>query len=330
MDQKVKSVRYSVVIPVYNSESIVGNTIARTVACFEKYHWEYELILVNDGSQDGSWRILRESALSNPRIISINLLRNYGQHTALLCGFHNSSGNYVITLDDDLQNPPEEVVHLIQKAHEGHDLVFGRFNQKKHPWFRRIGSSLVGALNRQLFQKPPDLVLSNLRILRRDVVDRICSYRTVYPYITGLALMFSDNPANVQVKHERRVEGKSQYNLVKILELVSRILFNYSSYPLRFVSIVGGAISGLSFILGFYYLVKKLIEGVPVPGWTTFVVLVSLSNGVVFLIFSILGEYMIRLLNQTSNAEVYQVKETLRHNSQWKDDGKKNSKNEVK
>jgi undecaprenyl-phosphate 4-deoxy-4-formamido-L-arabinose transferase len=132
------------------------------------------------------------------------------------------------------------------------------------------------------------------------------------------------------VKHERRVEGKSQYNLVKILKLVSRILFNYSSYPLRFVSIVGGAISAFSFILGLYYLLKKWIEGIPVPGWTTFVVLVSLSNGFVFLIFCILGEYMIRLLNQTSNGEVYQVKETVRHHAQGNEEGKKNSKNEVK
>ncbi|MFB0536471.1 MAG: glycosyltransferase family 2 protein [Anaerolineae bacterium] len=311
MNQQEKLIKYSVVIPVYNSASTVGETIDRTVAFFEGHSWNHELILVNDGSRDQSWDVLREKALANPHIVAINLLRNYGQHTALLCGFQESTGDYVITMDDDLQNPPEEIVHLINKAGEGHDVVFGRFRKKKHPWYRRLGSLLIRATNRQIFHQPKGLVLTNFRIIRRDVVDRMCSYRTHYPYIQGLALMFSINPSNVWVEHQSRRVGKSNYNLLKIAELVMRILFNYSSYPLRLVSMVGIVISTLSLLLGLYYLWKAIFIGVRVPGWTTVVVLISFFNGIVILILSMLGEYTVRLLNQTSSTESYHVKEII-------------------
>lgn len=319
MNENDKPVVYTVVIPVYNSAAVVGETIARTVACCDKHGWEYELILVNDGSLDDSWAVLRESVLRNQRIVAINLLRNYGQHTALLCGLQHSTGDYVITIDDDLQNPPEEIVRLIKKADEGHDLVFGYFHEKKHAWYRRVGSSLISRVNNRVFHKPKELAISNFWILRRDVVDRICSYRTIKPYITGLALMFSANPANVRVEHHKRVVGKSQYDLLKITELVMRIFFNYSSYPLRFISIVGLAISGLSFLLGLYFLLRGLIVGSRVPGWTSLVVILSFLNGVTILMLSMLGEYTVRLLNQTSYVESYQVKEIIGSLARGKD-----------
>ena len=311
-EQQENSIKYSVVIPVYNSAAVVGETIDRTVAFFEKRGWDYELILVNDRSRDQSWEVLREKALANGHIMAINLLQNYGQHTAVLCGFQRSSGDYVITLDDDLQNPPEEIIHLVEKANEGYDLVFGRFREKKHALYRRLGSILIRMINRRIFHAPTDLVLTNFRIIKRDVVDRICSYRTSYPYITGLSLMFCANPANVWVEHHARPAGKSNYNLFKIFELVMRILFNYSTYPLRLVSVAGLIISGLSFLLGLYFLGKAIFVGTSVPGWATTVVLISFFNGITLLIVSMLGEYVMRLLNQVSYTEYYEVKEIVR------------------
>ncbi len=306
-----RPIKYSVVIPVYNSDAIIGETIDRTTAFFEGLGWDYELIVVNDGSHDQSWAVLREKALTSPHIVAINLLRNYGQHTALFCGLWESTGDYVITLDDDLQNPPEEIIHLINKACEGYDLVFGRFREKKHALYRRLGSMLIGVINRRIFHQPEGLVLGNFRIIRRDVVDRICSYKTSYPYVTGLALMFSGNSTNVWVEHQERSVGQSNYNLFKIAELVMRILFNYSSYPLRLVSMVGLTVSGLSLLLGLYYLWRALFIGVNVPGWTTVVVLLSFFNGLTILILSMLGEYTVRLLSQTSSAKSYHVKEVI-------------------
>lgn len=304
--------RYSVVIPVYNSEGVVGTTLARTAAFFEDAGLDYEIIAVNDGSRDGSWEVVRRKALENPRILAINLLRNYGQHNANMCGFRHATGDWVVTMDDDMQNPPEEIAHLIDKAAEGHDLVIGRFREKRHAFYRRVGTRLVGAINRRIFHNQKGLVLTNFRLIRRDVVDRVCAYRTGYPYIPGLTLMFSNHRANVWVEHRDREVGQTNYSLYKILKLVATILFNYSSYPLRLVAVAGMFIAALSFLMGGYYLVRGLVGGTEVPGWTTLVVLLSLFNGVVILILSMMGEYVVRLLNQSSSDESFHIKELVR------------------
>jgi polyisoprenyl-phosphate glycosyltransferase len=313
MNNLSNTICYSAVIPVYNSEKLVGSTVDRTAAFFESQGWAYEIILINDGSPDNSWQVIEQKALENPCVVAINLLKNYGQHTALYCGFQHSKGDYVITLDDDLQNPPEEIVHLVAKVTEGYDLVFGRFHKKEHDSYRRWGSRLIGYINEKIFDKPDDLVLSNFRIIRRDVIDRICAYQTNYPYIPGLALMFATNPANTWVTHQKRQIGNSNYNFIKILELVMRILFNYSSYPLRFVSAIGLIVAFLSFVLGIYYLIRATFIGTTVPGWATLVVLLSFFNGMSLLLMSMLGEYIIRLLNQFSSTKSYYVKEVVRN-----------------
>ncbi|MFC1698981.1 glycosyltransferase family 2 protein [Candidatus Omnitrophota bacterium] len=314
MNLQKATTKYSVVIPVFNSSGIVAETIDRTVAFFEKQAWDYELILVNDASSDGSWQVLRNKALANPQIIAINLLRNYGQHIAVFCGFQKSTGDYVITLDDDLQNPPEEIIHLIEKAKQGHDAVFGRFHTKRHTGYRRLGSILIGAVNKRIFYKPKNLVLTNFRIIRRDVVNRICSYRTNYPYITGLTLIFSSNRANVWVEHKKRPKGRSNYTFFTIAKLVMLILFNYSAYPLHLVSMGGLVITAISLILGLAYLSRALFFGTTVPGWATVVVLLSFFNGVIIFILSMLGEYTARLLKQVSSTDTYHINEVIQRN----------------
>ncbi|MGA7304149.1 MAG: glycosyltransferase family 2 protein [Rhodothermales bacterium] len=303
--------KYSVVIPVYNSQDIVAETVRRTLEFFQAEGLEHEIVLVNDGSTDGSWDVIATIARSQKNVIAINLLKNYGQHTANLCGFREASGDYIITMDDDLQNPPEEISHLIAQAAQGYDLVIGQFRQKKHALYRRLGTLLVGAINRRIFGSPKDLVLTNFRIIRRDVVDRVCQYSTSYPYIPGLVLMFSHQRVNVMVEHATRSHGKSNYNMWKILKLVATILFNYSSYPLRLVAGAGLVIAGTSFLLGLYYLFAALVHGSSVPGWTTLVVLLSFFNGMTILMLSMLGEYSVRLISQISSSDSYHVKDRV-------------------
>lgn len=304
--------KYSVVIPVFNSQAIVEKTIDRLVQFWESVSFDYEIILVNDGSSDGSWAVIEAKAQENTHITAINLLHNYGQHSANICGFEYCTGDYLITMDDDLQNPPEEIIHLINKVHEGYDVVFGRFKDKKHAGYRRAGSRLIGQINKRLFNKPPNLVLSNFRIIRRDLVDRICSYKTNFPYIPGLVLMFMSSPANTWVEHHERPVGKSNYNIFRILQLVFRILFSYSSYPLHYAAMIGLLLSIASFSLGIFYLVKALTIGVSVPGWTTIVILLSISNAVILSMLSMLGEYLIRLSRQICIEKPYQIKGLVR------------------
>lgn len=300
---------YSVVIPVYNSEEIVGLTIDRTCAFFEGNKLKYEIVLVNDGSKDKSWEIIAEKARTLPHVRAFNLLKNYGQHNANMCGFKETCGDFVITMDDDLQNPPEEILKLIEKIGEGYDLVIGRFNQKQHAGYRKVGSKLIGMVNRKIFYTPEGIVLTNFRIISRYVVDKVCSYKTGYPYVPGLVLLFSKDIANVYVDHHPRHSGESNYNTMKILKLVSTILFNYSSYPLKLVAGLGIVIALLSMLLGLFFVVNALVTGTSVPGWTTVVVLLSMFNGVSILITSMVGEYVVRLLNQSSSSESFHVKD---------------------
>lgn len=302
---------YSVVIPVYNSEQIVGETVRRVVDVFEGAGLRYEIVLVNDSSPDHSWRVISELARSHQHIIALNMLKNYGQHHANLAGFMESSGDFVITMDDDLQNPPDQALLLIDAAMQGHDVVFGRFDRKQAAGYRQIGSKLIGMINRRVFGQPDDLAVSNYRVLRRDVVDRICASRTAHPYVTGQALLFSNNPGNVSVRHEPRTVGKSGYNLGRILRLVLTILFSYSSYPLRAAALAGFALSALSFLLGAFYLVHGLVHRTSVPGWTTLIVLLSVFNGFVIAMLSMLGEYVVRTLNAVSVEQTFHVIERV-------------------
>ena len=312
MSDHENTYKYSAVIPVFNSEAIVGDTIDRTVAFFEAHNLDYELIMVNDGSSDGSWEVVRNRAESHSRIIAIDLLRNYGQHNAVFCGLQHSTGDYMITLDDDLQNPPEEIIHLIKKIQLGYDVVFGRFRIKEHAGYRRAGSRAIALVNRQVFHYPKDLAITNFRIMRRDVVDRMINYRTSYPYIQGLALMFSSKRANVWVEHQPRPVGKSNYNWWRIGSLVMRILFNYSAFPMHAVTTIGVIVSVFSLLLGLFFVLRAVFVGVSVPGWTTVVVLLSFFNGINLIIMSMLGEYIIRLVNTVSSKESYHIRQIVR------------------
>lgn len=302
---------YSIVVPVFNSVDVVGHTVDRIVEVFETEKLSYQLILVNDGSRDGSWEVIAERARGNPNLVAVNLLRNYGQHNANLAGLREATGDFVITMDDDLQNPPDQALVLIDEAIKGWDVVFGKFERKRAPAYRRVGTKLIAMINHRIFAQPPGLAVSNFRILRRDVVDRICASRTAHPYLTGQALMYSSHRTHVPVRHEPRTIGKSSYSMARILRLVFTIMFSYSSFPLRAAALAGFVVAAASFLLGLVYLLRGLFVDAPVEGWTSLVVLLSMFNGVTIAMLSILGEYVVRTLNAVSAQDTYHVFERV-------------------
>ncbi len=313
-DQQIaqdKSLELSIVIPVYNSSKIVSKTVQETVKSLNKTGLIYEIVLVNDGSPDQSWEILKSLRNEHSNLRIINLIKNYGQHSAVFCGIENSVGKYIVTMDDDLQNPPEEIIKLYKKITVGYDLVFAEFNSKKHAEYRKLGSRIVNFLNKKIFKKPQGVVLTNFRIFTRAVADRVVSHNTFYPYIPGLLLMYSSSVANVTTDHHPRSIGGSNYSLKKIIKLVFRILFNYSVYPLNVILTIGiiGAI--FSFLLSMYFIAKALLIGTTVPGWTTVVVLISFFNGVLLLTFGIVGQYIVRIMNQLAQSKPYIIKDNL-------------------
>ncbi len=302
---------YSIVVPVFNSEGVVGRTIDTIVEVFEGAGLAYELILVNDGSRDRSWEVISEKARGSEHIVALNLLQNYGQHHANLAGLREATGDYVITMDDDMQNPPDQALVLIDEAMDGWDVVFGRFERKQSAGYRKLGTKLISMINRRVFAQPPGLAVSNFRILRRDVVDRICNSRTAHPYLTGQALLYSNNRTDVLVRHDKREVGSSNYGLTRILRLVFAILFSYSLFPLRAAATAGFVIAAVSFLLGLFYVVRSFFVDTPVAGWTTIAVLLSVFNGVTIALLSMLGEYVVRTLNAVSAHDTYHVVERV-------------------
>ena len=250
-------------------------------------------------------------ASNSSHVVSVDLLRNFGQHTAVLCGIAESKGDYIVTMDDDMQNPPSEIVKLVGKIEEGYDLVFAEFEEKNHANYRKIGSRMIGYLNRKVFDKPDDLILTNFRIFNRRTAERMLNYKTNYPYIPGLLLLHAGKMANVMTKHDKREVGQSNYGLIQLIKLVSRLLFNYSSFPLRLVSGIGILVSFLSFVGGIGYAAKSYFLGVSVPGWTTIVVLLSFLLGFTLIILGIMGEYMVRMMSQLASQQPYQIRERL-------------------
>ena len=314
--QKAKSVQdndsvYSVVIPVYRSEDIVGKTIDRVIAFFESKTWNFEIILVNDNSPDGSWWVIRERAENDPRIVAINMGKNFGQHTANIVGFRHSKGDCVITMDDDLQNPPEEIEKLIEKFHEGFDLVVGTFGEKKHAAHRRLGSGLMQMINKSIFPAPKGFRHTNFRLIGRAVVERIVADKNHYPYTSGMAMMFSSRQTNVAVKHDKREVGHSNYNMKRLVKLAWSIMFNYSALPIRVLVTMGFVISFLSLLIAAFMVVRALVLGSVGNGWTSLMLVISLSNAVMFLLISIIGEYLAVLSRQVRMDRHFFVNEVV-------------------
>ena len=308
MDQSKKST-FSVVVPVYNSERSLEELYQRLAATFEKMGKSFEVVFVNDHSSDRSYAVLRKIHQRYPANTTVvDLLKNYGQHNAVMCGFHYCRGEYMITIDDDLQNPPEEIPALFEKLQEGYDVVFGVPNEKNHKAYKNLGSLIIRKLNRKIFHLKDKLSFSSYRIIRKEVVDEAISIKTPFPYISGMLLTITNSIANLKVEHAARKYSRSNYNLAKLINLSFNLLINYSSIPLRIIAVFGFAISIISLILGLAYIFKQLFVGKAPEGWTTLVVLISFYNALFLAFFSILGEYISRLLKESSQISQFVVR----------------------
>ena len=302
--------KLSIIIPVYNSEKIVGKTIDEVIKYGRGLKSRFEVIAVNDGSSDKSWSVLLAKAKKHgKRIKVINLLRNVGQHSALLCGFSLARGQWVITLDDDMQIHPREISKLLKHASDDFDLVVGQYAQKQHGFMRCVGSHLVQKMNEKIFGKPPDFYITSFRMLRRDVVDRILRWNTPFPYINGLMLLGSSRRINVFVKHQSRTVGKSGYTIKKIIALLMRILFTYSSYPLRVALGISLAVCVSSLVVGGYFMTRKLMGDTRVEGWTSLVALMAFLNSFVVVLLAMIGEYVLNIFRQVTREPAFQIKE---------------------
>jgi glycosyltransferase involved in cell wall biosynthesis len=300
----------SVVVPVYRSGEQLHALYDRLRAVLDATGRQWEVILVDDASGDGTFDVMLELHRRDPRVRLVRFAKNSGQQHATLCGMSRARGDCVITLDDDLQNPPEEIPRFIERLEQGYDLVIGRIEgAKKHRAYRNIGSTLVQRLASRIIGKPRHLALSSYRAISRRAVDIMVSYAGTHVYLP--ALMFTavpvDRVTNLSVAHHARGAGRSTYTTRKLLKLASYLLINHSSLPLRLATLWGFVVSLASLAYAVWVAVRVLLHGSPITGWPTLAVLVSFLSGNVMLCLGVLGEYIGRLVQENSRIAQFPV-----------------------
>jgi undecaprenyl-phosphate 4-deoxy-4-formamido-L-arabinose transferase len=294
----------SIVIPVYNSESTIGPLVDRLHTCLTGL--TFDVILVNDGSVDRSESVCRQVAATYKNIQFISLRRNFGEFNAVLCGLNHATGQYVVIIDDDFQNPPESILTLVETAETGgYDVVYSRYEQKQHHWFRNLGSWLVNRLTTYSLGKPKELYLSSFKLIRREVVNEIIRYRGPYPYIDGLIFRVTRHVGSVIVPHNTRQEGRSNYTARKLIALFLNVFIGYSLWPIRIFTAIGAGLFLVSSLIGLGLLAGAISQLINVPAWGLILWAISLATGLLLLCLGVLGEYIGKLFMAYSGLPPY-------------------------
>lgn len=303
----------SIVIPVYNSADTIASLVEQlTDLPIEGGH---ELILVNDGSKDNTAEICESLVYKTCFPVRfINLSRNFGEHNAVMAGLQYALGDYIITMDDDLQNPPSEVVKLFNYAHEHKkDVVYTYYKQKQHSAWRNFGSWLTNKIANILLDKPSDLYLCTFRCMNSFLVQQICRYEGPYPYVDGLILQVTQNIGKLEVAHAPRQAGQSSYNLRRLVRLWLNMFLNFSVLPLRISTAVGLLFSAVGFLGTLYVVVDHYLEGTSTPGWSSLMFTLLLFSGVQLLTLGIAGEYLGRLYLTSNKRPQFVVRNVVNH-----------------
>lgn len=299
---------YSVVVPVYNSEHTLEELYSRVRAVFdETIKRDFELILVDDGSKDHSYEKMQELHKRDGRVKIVQMAKNFGQHPALLCGFSYVKGDFIITMDDDLQHPPEEIPKLVSAMDERDDVdvIIAKYEGRQHNAIRRLGTWVSVYATSKMLKKPRDLEITSFRLIRRFVVDAIVKMNVHLPQIGNLLVQTSNRIINVPVHHDARKYGKSGYSFGRLVKDLMYDITTNSAFPLIVVRDLGIVSFVISMILGLYYLVRYFMFGVSVEGWTTLVLILLAYNGVVLLSIGIIGAYLMHILDESKKMPNY-------------------------
>lgn len=303
----------SVVIPVYNEESVLPLLFERLYPVLDALERDYEVVFVDDGSRDRSPGLLRAQHQRRPRHTRVVYLRtNAGQHAAILAGFSASTGRRVITLDADLQNPPEEIPVLLAAMDAGHDYV-GSIRRQRigDPWWRDLSSKLMNRLRERITRISMTDQGCMLRAYDRPIVDAVSGANEPNTFIPALAYLYAANPTEVTVEHAERAAGTSKYPLFKLIHLNFDLMTGFSIMPLQVFSLVGIGIAFLSFVFVFYLALRRLIIGPEVEGVFTLFGILFFLIGVLLVGIGLLGEYIGRIFEQSRGRPIYLVREQL-------------------
>ena len=300
------------VIPCYGSGETLPGVVKEIRDTMGKLNgYAYEIVLVNDCSPDGTFEVIKKLCGENNNITGISLAKNFGQHGALMAGFHYAKGDITICLDDDGQTPAEEAGKLIEAVEKGADVVYARYVHKHHSGFRNFGSHVNEVMTRIMLGKPKDLYVSSYFAARRFVVEEIIRYEHAYPYVIGLVLRTTKNIVNVEVNHRDRWAGTSGYNLRKLFGLWFNGFTAFSVKPLRIATVSGAVFAGLGFLYGIYTIIKKIFINPPglVTGFSALMSVLVFMGGMLMLMLGLVGEYMGRMYLSMNRSPQYVIRE---------------------
>ncbi|MBN2680966.1 MAG: glycosyltransferase family 2 protein [Bacteroidales bacterium] len=301
---------YSVIIPVYNSASTLKELNTRIISSFEKENTSFEIVYVEDGGNDNSWQIIKSLKNEFPDLVrGFRLSKNFGQHNATFCGMKFAKGDYIITIDDDLQLLPEEIPMLINRQIEtGADLVYGIFSKNQHSFYRRVGSSYMKRAGKIVSNTPGKG--SSFRLITKDLTNKILNHHQNFVYIDELLLWYTDFIEFVQVTHQKRKNSKSGYSPVKLFKLAFNITIYYTTVPLKLMVAGGLIISFISFLLGLWFIYKKIYHNVPL-GYTSMIVAILFSTSIILVSLGIIGEYLSRIYMVQNKKPPYTIREKV-------------------
>ena len=303
----------SFVIPCYRSRDTIGGVVGEIRGAMEKLAdvYDYEVILVNDCSPDDTFAKIRELCRSDRRITGVNLAKNFGQHAALMAGFHQAKGDILVCLDDDGQTPANEVGKLLNAVEEGADVAYARYEHKHHNAFRNFGSRINDWMLCFMLHKPKNLFISSYFAARRFVLDEMLRYENAFPYVIGLVLRTTQNIVNVTVEHRDRKAGVSGYTFGKLLALWFNGFTAFSEKPLRIATLTGVGCAGIGFLYGLYTVIKKLVvPNVPI-GFSALMSAIMFIGGVLMLMLGLIGEYIGRMYICMNSAPQFVIREIV-------------------
>ena len=308
MEERIEKQNASVVIPVYNGAETVPVLVERLLKVLPGLFSEYEIILVDDCSPDDSWKVLKSLQSAHPESVRvIHLARNFGQHNATLCGIRNARYGICITMDDDLQHPPEQLYLLVDELAKGYDVVYAVPKKLPHSWWRNLGSKMTKIILGKIMGIPIREI-GAFRVFHTNLRDAFADYRSPEVYIDPLLSWGTKNFGHVYVEEDKREIGESNYSFAKLVKASLLILTGYSTAPLRFASMIGFLFMLFGFAVLIYVLVVTISLG-STPGFPFLASIISIFAGVQLFTLGIIGEYLARVYDRASDRPPYVVRE---------------------
>lgn len=301
--------KLSIVIPVYGCRNALDELYSRLTKEILKITKNYEIILVNDNCPQNSWEVVNKICDKDKKVVGINLARNFGQMKAIMAGLDYSSGDYVVVMDCDLQDRPEEIINLYNKINEGYDVVFARRKNRKDNFLKKFVSNIFYKIYSYATDQPYDETLCNFSISKRIVIDNYCKMREAHRAFVMYIKWLGFKQGTIDVVHDKRYEGKSSYNLKKRINMAMDILFSQSDKILKFIVGFGFVLTILSLIYIVYLIIKQFVCPSSIVGWTSTIVTICFIGGMLMTVIGIVGLYVGNIFMEVKQRPLYIVKE---------------------